>query len=137
MSNGKRVGFIGLGIMGKPMVRNLVKAGYQVVAHSRNAADAAAFAAESDAIDVVGNPAAVPDYYIALGYDVMLLMADAIGRANTTTDRAAVRDALGATQGFKGVDGNYSYDGKGDNTTPTLHLMQLTKDGFVPFTPPQ
>jgi 2-hydroxy-3-oxopropionate reductase len=59
MSNGARVGFIGLGIMGKPMVRNLVKAGYRVVAHSRNNADAAAFAGESDAITVVTNPAAV------------------------------------------------------------------------------
>ena len=27
-----KVGFIGLGIMGKPMVRNLLKAGYEVVA---------------------------------------------------------------------------------------------------------
>ena len=59
MSNGERVGFIGLGIMGKPMVRNLVKAGYQVVAHSRNAADAATFAAESDAIALASNPAEI------------------------------------------------------------------------------
>ena len=84
-----------------------------------------------------GDQDAVPDYYVALGYDAMLLMADAIERANTTTDRRAVRDALGSTKGFKGVDGLYTYDGKGDNTTPTLHLMQLTKDGFVPFVPPQ
>ncbi|RIK39889.1 MAG: 2-hydroxy-3-oxopropionate reductase [Chloroflexi bacterium] len=59
MSASRRVGFIGLGIMGKPMVRNLVKAGYAVVAHSRNAADVAAFAAESAAITVAANPAEV------------------------------------------------------------------------------
>ncbi len=30
------VGFIGLGIMGKPMARNLIKAGYPLVVHSRS-----------------------------------------------------------------------------------------------------
>ena len=29
------IGFIGLGIMGKPMARNLLKAGYPLVVHSR------------------------------------------------------------------------------------------------------
>ena len=28
-----KIGFIGLGIMGKPMVRNLLKAGYEVQAY--------------------------------------------------------------------------------------------------------
>lgn len=31
----RNIGFIGLGIMGRPMARNLMKAGFQVVAHSR------------------------------------------------------------------------------------------------------
>jgi 3-hydroxyisobutyrate dehydrogenase len=35
MSELKRVGFIGLGDMGAPMARNLVKAGYPVVVHDR------------------------------------------------------------------------------------------------------
>ena len=30
------VGFIGLGLMGKPMARNLLKKGFAVVAHSRS-----------------------------------------------------------------------------------------------------
>src|SRR4029453_10068206 len=30
------IGFIGLGIMGKPMARNLMKAGYPLVAHNRS-----------------------------------------------------------------------------------------------------
>jgi 2-hydroxy-3-oxopropionate reductase len=36
-SNGAKpvIGFIGLGIMGKPMARNLLKAGYSLVVHSR------------------------------------------------------------------------------------------------------
>jgi len=32
----ERIGFIGLGIMGKPMARNLLKAGYQLVVHNRS-----------------------------------------------------------------------------------------------------
>ena len=32
----ERIGFIGLGIMGKPMVRNLLKAGYSLTAHDLN-----------------------------------------------------------------------------------------------------
>ncbi len=34
-----KIGFIGLGIMGKPMVRNLLKAGYDVVCYSRTQKD--------------------------------------------------------------------------------------------------
>ncbi len=30
------IGFIGLGIMGKPMARNLLKAGYSVAVHNRS-----------------------------------------------------------------------------------------------------
>jgi 2-hydroxy-3-oxopropionate reductase len=33
---GERIGFIGLGIMGKPMAKNLLAAGYPLTVHSRN-----------------------------------------------------------------------------------------------------
>jgi 2-hydroxy-3-oxopropionate reductase len=36
-----KIGFIGLGIMGKPMVRNLIKGGYSVMVHDINAASVA------------------------------------------------------------------------------------------------
>src|SRR5690242_12702199 len=39
MENGRgsmRVGFVGLGLMGAPMARNLVRAGLEVVVHGRN-----------------------------------------------------------------------------------------------------
>jgi 2-hydroxy-3-oxopropionate reductase len=36
--NNPVIGFVGLGIMGKPMARNLMKAGYSLVAHSRSRA---------------------------------------------------------------------------------------------------
>jgi 2-hydroxy-3-oxopropionate reductase len=32
----ERIGFIGLGIMGKPMARNLIKAGYSLIVHNRS-----------------------------------------------------------------------------------------------------
>ena len=32
----KKVGFVGLGIMGKPMARNLLKAGFELNVHSRS-----------------------------------------------------------------------------------------------------
>ena len=43
---GMRVGFIGLGIMGKPMARNLIKAGFEVEVYNRTASKAAQLAAE-------------------------------------------------------------------------------------------
>lgn len=41
-----KIGFIGLGNMGIPMVKNLVKAGYAVTVYNRNEAKSAALAAE-------------------------------------------------------------------------------------------
>ena len=34
----KRIGYIGLGLMGKPIARNLMKAGYPLVVHNRSQA---------------------------------------------------------------------------------------------------
>jgi len=42
----KKVGFIGLGIMGMPMARNLLKAGFDVVAYNRTASKAEALSKE-------------------------------------------------------------------------------------------
>ena len=36
----ERVGFVGTGIMGKPMTRNLLKAGYPISVHNRTKAKA-------------------------------------------------------------------------------------------------
>ncbi len=42
----EKVGFIGLGIMGMPMARNLLKAGFEVVAYNRTASKSEALAKE-------------------------------------------------------------------------------------------
>ncbi len=42
MATEERLGFIGLGVMGRPMVANLLRAGFRAVVHSRTASTAAA-----------------------------------------------------------------------------------------------
>ncbi|MDQ4062611.1 MAG: NAD(P)-binding domain-containing protein, partial [Actinomycetota bacterium] len=32
----ERIGFVGLGIMGQPMARNLIRAGYRLVVYNRS-----------------------------------------------------------------------------------------------------
>jgi 2-hydroxy-3-oxopropionate reductase len=58
---GERIGFIGLGIMGKPMVRNLTKAGYEVVVHSRTQASVDTLVGEGIAVVPAGSPREVAE----------------------------------------------------------------------------
>ena len=71
--------------------------------------------------------------YVALGYDNVMLLADAIRRANTTTDRKAVRDALGSTKNFEGMCGLYTYQNSGDNVDPTIHILRMNRGVYEPF----
>lgn len=59
----ERIGFIGLGIMGKPMARNLVKAaaGYEVVIHSRTRASVDELVAESKSFIAAESPTEVAE----------------------------------------------------------------------------
>ncbi len=57
----EQIGFIGLGIMGKPMVRNLVKAGYEVLVHSRNQESVAEFVNETPGTTAAGSSRAVAE----------------------------------------------------------------------------
>lgn len=63
----QRIGFIGLGIMGKPMVRNLLKAGYAVHVSSLLPADVAAVSGDG-AVSEVDNRA------VAAAADVVITM---------------------------------------------------------------
>ena len=55
-----RVGFIGLGIMGRPMARNLLKAGHELVVHSRSRGPVDELVAEADgAVAAAESPADV------------------------------------------------------------------------------
>jgi 2-hydroxy-3-oxopropionate reductase len=57
----ERVGFIGLGIMGRPMARNLVKAGHELVVHSRSRGPVDELAAESSAVRAASSPREVAE----------------------------------------------------------------------------
>ena len=48
-----------------------------------------------------------------LGYDAVLLLADAITRAGSA-DRGKIRDAIADTRSFKGVTGDITFDENGD-----------------------
>ncbi len=61
------VGFIGLGIMGKPMARNLMKAGYRVIVHNRSRGSVNELAADGAV------PAATPRD-VAAKSDVVITM---------------------------------------------------------------
>lgn len=63
----ERIGFIGLGIMGRPMARNLLKAGYSVTVHNRS----------SGAVDELAREGARPagsPREVAKASDVVILM---------------------------------------------------------------
>jgi 2-hydroxy-3-oxopropionate reductase len=62
-----RIGFIGLGVMGKPMARNLLNAGHEVVAYSRTRASVDEVA--GDGATAAGNPREVAEQA-----DVTILM---------------------------------------------------------------
>jgi branched-chain amino acid transport system substrate-binding protein len=73
---------------------------------------------------------ATPDGAAALGYDAMMLLADAIRRAGTT-DGPRVRDALAATRNFPGITGQTTMDAQRNAAKPAVILT--IKDGRVQF----
>ena len=64
-----------------------------------------------------------PDDNVALGYDAMMLLADAIKRAGTV-DRKRIRDAIANTQSFKGVTGAIRFNENGDPIKSAV-LMEI------------
>ena len=61
------IGFIGLGIMGKPMARNLLKAGYPLLVHNRSRASVEELANE-------GAAPAANAYEVAAAADILITM---------------------------------------------------------------
>jgi 3-hydroxyisobutyrate dehydrogenase-like beta-hydroxyacid dehydrogenase len=119
MSGDDRVGFLGLGIMGKPMAANLARAGFEVHAWNRTRAKAEALAAEHENVVAAETAAAaaaaggvvitmVPD---APEVEAVLLgpdgAADGFGSGGLAIDMStigptAVRE-IGAKLGDRGV----------------------------------
>ncbi len=70
---------------------------------------------------------AAPDQFSAQAYSALKILADAIKRANTTTDSKAVRDALAATKDLPTPLGSFSFD-EGRNAKQAT-FVQTIKDG--------
>jgi branched-chain amino acid transport system substrate-binding protein len=69
------------------------------------------------------------------GYDAVLLIVDACKRANSTTDRNRVRDALGSTNNFKGIGGTYTYKNMGDAERQLTWVVGNDKGGLTVWKP--
>ena len=83
------IGFVGLGIMGKPMAKNLVKAGYEVVVYDINAAAVAEVVA-------VGAQASESAKEVAQQTDVIITMLP-----NSPHVKAAVLGPNGVAEGIR------------------------------------
>ena len=62
-----------------------------------------------------------PDAMVALGYDSLKLLADAMKRAGTT-DPAKVTEAIAATKDFQGVTGKITLDAHRNPIKPAVML---------------
>lgn len=74
-----------------------------------------------------------PDAFVAWGYDAVWAVATAMKDAGTT-DKEAVRDALGRIESFEGALGTYGFD-EGRQPTQEGILMQVRDGKPVPWTP--
>jgi branched-chain amino acid transport system substrate-binding protein len=70
----------------------------------------------------------VSDTLTGLGYDAVMMLADAMKRAGTT-ESAKVRDALAATKNFKGVTGVITLDDQ-RNPTKSAVVLQVRNGKF-------
>ena len=66
---------------------------------------------------------------VPLSYDAMLLLADAVRRANSLVP-AQIRDSLAATKGFLGVTGSISFDQHGDPVKPVV-ILQFDNETLI------
>lgn len=83
-----KVGFVGLGIMGKPMALNVIKAGYEVTAYDFNKAPL-------EAIEAAGGKAAANGKEVAEASDVVITMLP-----NSPHVRSALFDENGIAEGL-------------------------------------
>ncbi len=90
------IGFIGLGTMGKPMARNLVKAGFHLVVHNRSRA------AVEELVKEGARSAASPQEVAAASDVVILMLPDSPDVELVVTGKAGVFD--GARRGLLLID---------------------------------
>jgi branched-chain amino acid transport system substrate-binding protein len=68
-----------------------------------------------------------PDQFAAQAYDALKIMASALEKAGSNTDRKKMRDSLALIKDFPGVTGKFAFDAK---RNPAMDVTVLTvKDG--------
>lgn len=72
----------------------------------------------------------VPDQFAAQAYDGLKLMAKAIEKANTTSNRDKVRDALAGITDYVGATGKFAFD-KDRNPVQTPFVLQIQGGKYV------
>jgi len=73
----------------------------------------------------------VPDGLAAMGYDAALVLIDALKRAPSMS-RSEIRDALAATQNFRGVTGVITIDQNRNASKPAV-MLQIADEGQLKF----
>ncbi len=74
----------------------------------------------------------IPDQFSAQAYDGLYIMATALEKAGTTTDRKKLRDSLAQIKDFQGVTGKFAFDAKRNPVMDATVL--IVKDGkFTEF----
>ncbi|MGP1680553.1 MAG: NAD(P)-binding domain-containing protein, partial [Burkholderiales bacterium] len=89
ISSATTIGFIGLGVMGKAMARNLIKAGFQVVMHNRSRAavdELAAIGGSAQSFVMQNHAKRFLDGQLAPGFRTALLLKDLRLAAAATQD---------------------------------------------------
>jgi branched-chain amino acid transport system substrate-binding protein len=71
---------------------------------------------------------AIPDSNASLGYDSVLVLADAIRRAGTT-EHKALRDAIASTKDFQAVTGRITINEKRDASKNAV-IIQVRNGRF-------
>lgn len=72
-----------------------------------------------------------PGAMAAVGYDALLVLADAADRCADPTDRKALAEAIAATQGVKGVTGEISLTTPDRTPRKALVVVKLAGAGFT------
>jgi branched-chain amino acid transport system substrate-binding protein len=72
-----------------------------------------------------------PDAYAAYSFDVAVCVLQAIDLVGAK-DRAAILETMFATEGFRGMIGNWSFTETGDTDADTISL-NIVQDGQITF----
>ncbi len=71
-----------------------------------------------------------PGAMAALGYDAVLVLADALRRAKNVNDPKSIKDAINSTRNFQGITGNITLN-SGRNAVKSAVVLETTKKGNV------